>query len=121
MALGQHGAANNLWNAVTADADEHSSDAFDMGYGNEAHIFGRAEGAHMVRVQYSQDGRGWYNGEDAEPDDDGDFSLKLSGVQARYVRLQAARGPSFDAYESDTEGEQQPMTLTATLVAKTTR
>jgi hypothetical protein len=122
MALGMHGSHANLWNGVEAEGDDASSDAFDTKMGNEAHIFGRAEGAYMMRVQYSQDGKSWYSGERVEPDDDGNFNLKLSGVQARYVRLQALRGPDFAAYEGDdNETKREPMRLTATLVAKTTR
>lgn len=120
MALGQHGAPNNLWNAVESDEDEHASDGFDMGFGNEAHIFGSAAGAYLLRVQYSQDGKAWYNGETAEPDDDGHFNLKLSGVQARLVRLQALRGAQFVPEDQADEGDE-PMRLSATLVAKTTR
>lgn len=119
MALGQHGAPNNLWDAVTAEEDEAATEAFDMRLGNEAHIFGSATGAYLMRVQYSQDGEAWYNGETAEPDDDGHFNLKLSGIQARYIRLQALRGASL--IPEDAEEDDNPMRLSATLVAKTVR
>lgn len=119
MALGQHGAPRNIWDGLSADTDEASSDGFDMGYGNEAHIFGSAEGSYLVRVQYSQDGTNWYNGENVEPDDDDHFNLKLSGIQARFIRVQALRGPDLSTFEDDQKSD--PMKLTATLVAKTTR
>lgn len=122
MALGMHGSPNNLWDAIRADGEEASTDAFDMGFGNEAQIFGSAAGAYLLRVQYSQDGKAWYNGETVEPDDDDHFNLKVSGIQARFIRLQALRRPEFAPEDPEsTEDEDEPMTLTATLVAKTTR
>lgn len=120
MALGMHGSPNNLWDAVEEEGDQHSSDAFDMGLGNEAQIFGEASGAYIVRAQYSQDGDAWYNGEIVEVDDDGHFNLKLSGVQARFIRVQALRGPQFSLDDDEPESDE-PMRLSATLMAKTTR
>jgi hypothetical protein len=122
MALGRHGEPGNLWRDVRADGDDAASPVFDTHLGSEIQVFGAAEGAYMMRLQYSQDGATWYNGERMEPDGDGHFSFIVQGVQARYVRLQALRGPDFTAFgEADTDSRREPMRLNATLVAKTTR
>jgi len=118
MAVGQHGEPGNLWRNVRVEGDDHASDPFDTHLGDEIQIFGSAEGAHMMRLQFSQDGRQWYNGPRVEPDDDGHFDIRESGIQARYVRLQALRGPDFS---TDEQTSREPMRLNATLVAKTTR
>jgi hypothetical protein len=120
MALGQHGSHGNLFDGVEVEGDAADSPAFDTRFGNEVHVFGAAEGAYVVRLQFSQDGKRWFNGRTLEVDDDGHFSLIEMGVQARYVRLQALRGADF-ALDDDTREEWEKMKLTATLVAKTTR
>lgn len=119
MALGRHGEHGNIWLNHRADGDHAESDAFDIHLGDELQAFGRAEGAIRVRLQFSQDGRSWYNGPIVDTDDDGDFDIRESGIQARYVRLLALRGP--DLRPADDEDDREPMRLTATLVAKTTR
>lgn len=121
MATGDYGEPANVWNDFRSDpeADGVSGPVFDLHLGNEFQIFGSAEGAYLMRLQFSQDGVRWYNGPSVEPDDDGHFDFRESGVQARYVRLQALRGPDFAV--SDDEGRREPMVLNATLVAKTTR
>ena len=122
MALGRHGEHANVWSNHKADGDHAESEAFDMHLGDELQAFGRAGGAIRVRLQFSQDGRSWYNGPIVDTDDDGDFDIRESGIQARYVRLLALRGPDFKAYaEGEEREEREPMNLTATLVAKTTR
>lgn len=122
MALGDYGEPNNVWDRFSAEGDEATSQTFDTFLGNEFQIIGSAEGAYAMRVQFSQDRKQWFNAGTYEPDDDGHFDIRESGVQARYVRLQALRGPSFGAYEeADNEEKKEPMRLTATLIAKTTR
>jgi len=91
--IGTHG---NAWNAAAVGAGGNSA-SIDTQYTPFVSIFGNADAATTITIQYSQDNANFYNGPTlAIPALGSDFASDIT-VGARYVRLQSSGAATITA------------------------